>query len=73
MTDLDEQQRDTNMGHSITRGILVGVPAVLILLTISIWLMTDNDLGDALATALLPGTLLGSFAGGFAGMAVSMD
>jgi hypothetical protein len=72
MTDLDEQQRD-KMGQSITRGILVGVPAVLILLTIGIWLMTDNDLGDALATALLPGTLLGSFAGGFAGMAVSMD
>lgn len=61
------------MGHAIMRGMMIGVPVVLVLLTIGIWLMTDNDLGDSLATALLPGTLLGTFGGGFAGMATTMD
>jgi hypothetical protein len=73
MTDLDEQQHDAKMGNAITRGILIGIPVVLALLTIGIWLMTENDIGDSLATALLPGTLLGAFGGGFAGMATAMD
>ena len=73
MTDLDEEQRDTRMGRSITRGVMIGTPVTLILLTIGVWLMTDADIGDSLATALLPGVSLGAFAGGFAGMATTMD
>ena len=73
MTDLDEQQHDARMGRAISRGIAIGIPLVIVLLALGIWLMTNNDLGDSFATALLPGTLLGAFGGGFAGMASTMD
>ena len=72
-TDLEDQEHDSKMGHAIMRGATLGVPIVLILLTLGVWLMTDNDLADSFATAILPGTLLGTFGGGFAGMASAMD
>ena len=68
-----EIERDTKFGKAIVRGIVIGVPVVLAALTLGIWLLTDNDLGNSLATALLPGVLLGVFGGGFAGMASAMD
>jgi uncharacterized membrane protein (DUF485 family) len=61
------------MGRAIVRGILIGVPVVLIGLTIVVYLITENDLFDSLATAILPGILLGAFSGGFAGMAMTME
>lgn len=61
------------MGHAIVRGILIGVPVVLLGLTLGIYLITDNDLFDSFATAILPGILLGTFGGGFAGMAMTME
>lgn len=64
---------DIRFGKAILRGILIGVPVVLVGLTIGIWLITDNDLPDSIATALLPGVLLGVFGGGFAGMATAME
>lgn len=73
MTDLDDQQHDARMGHAIVRGMIIGLPVVLMLLTLGVWVMTDNDLGDSFATALLPGTMLGVFGGGFAGMATTME
>ncbi|HEY7469144.1 MAG TPA: hypothetical protein VIC07_06405 [Acidimicrobiia bacterium] len=60
------------MGPAIVRGILVGIPLVLVGLTIGIWLITDLDIFESLTTALLPGVLLGAFGGGFAGMAITM-
>jgi hypothetical protein len=69
----DEAAYDKKFGRAITLGALIGVPVVLVALTIGVWLMTDNDIGDSLATALLPGILLGVFGGGFAGMATAMD
>lgn len=60
------------MGPAIIRGILIGLPVVLIGLTIGIWAITDLDIFDSLTTALLPGILLGAFGGGFAGMASTM-
>lgn len=64
---------DIRFGKAILKGILIGVPVVLVGLTIGIWLITDNDLADSIATALLPGVLLGVFGGGFAGMATAME
>ena len=60
------------MGAAIIRGIVIGVPVVLVGLTIGIWLITDLDIFESMTTALLPGILLGAFGGGFAGMAMTM-
>lgn len=68
-----DSDNDTRLGKAILRGIVIGVPVVLVALTVGVWLITDNDLGDSLATALLPGVLLGAFGGGFAGMASALD
>ena len=61
------------MGSAIVKGVLIGVPVVLVGLTLGIFLITDNDLADSFATAILPGILLGVFGGGFAGMALTME
>jgi hypothetical protein len=60
------------MGPAIIRGILIGIPVVLVGLTIAVWLITDLDIFESMTTALLPGILLGAFGGGFAGMAATM-
>ncbi len=61
------------MGKAIIKGVIIGLPVVLVFLTISIWLITDLDWFDSFATALLPGILLGAFGGGFAGMSMTME
>ena len=61
------------MAKAVAKGVLIGFPVSLIGLTIAVWLITDLDLADSFATALLPGVLLGGFAGGFAGVAATMD
>lgn len=71
--DSHDLSRDRRMGTAILKGVAYGMPISLIGLTIAIWLITDLDLVDAFATALLPGTLLGGFAGGFVGVASTMD
>lgn len=68
-----DDDHDARMGKAILRGIAIGFPVCLIGLTLAIWLITDQDLADSFATALLPGVLLGAFAGGFAGVAATMD
>jgi hypothetical protein len=60
------------MGPAIIRGILIGIPVVLIGLTVGIWLITPLDIYESALTAALPGILLGAFGGGFAGMAMTM-
>lgn len=61
------------MGKAIIRGVLIGLPTVLVFLTVAIWLITDLDWFNSLVTALLPGILLGAFGGGFAGMSMTME
>lgn len=79
MVLMSEQTADTDitpaarMGKAIVRGVTIGLPAAIVGLTVTVWLITDLDLGNSFATALLPGVLLGGFAGGFAGMAMTMD
>ncbi|HUF16249.1 MAG TPA: hypothetical protein VMQ46_10215 [Acidimicrobiia bacterium] len=69
----DDDTRGSRMGKAVAKGVLIGFPVSLIGLTIAVWLITDLDLADSFATALLPGVLLGGFAGGFAGVAATMD
>lgn len=61
------------MGKAVAKGVLIGFPVALLGLTVAIWLITDLDIFDSFATALLPGILLGGFAGGFVGVAATMD
>lgn len=68
-----DSSRDARMGKAIIRGIAFGFPAAVLFLTAAIFLITDLDLADSFATALLPGILLGGFAGGFVGVAATMD
>jgi hypothetical protein len=71
MAEQEGAERDP-MGPAIIRGILIGIPVVLVGLSIGIWLITDLDIFESMTTALLPGILLGAFGGGFAGMAATM-
>ncbi|HEU4319337.1 MAG TPA: hypothetical protein VFS66_04585 [Acidimicrobiia bacterium] len=68
-----DEARDARMGKAIVKCLAIGFPTALIGLTLAVWLITDLDLADSFATALLPGILLGGFAGGFAGVAMTMD
>lgn len=72
-TEQADSTRDSRMGKAILKGLAIGFPASLVILTVAIWLITDLDLADSFATALLPGILFGGFAGGFAGVAATMD
>lgn len=68
-----ESGQDNNMGASITRGILMGLPLGMIVMFLAFWLATDLDFLDSVGAALLPGISFGVFAGGFAGMAIAMS
>ena len=72
MAEQPEVNERDPMGTAIIRGILIGIPVVLVGLSIGIWLITDLDIFESITTALLPGILLGAFGGGFAGMAATM-
>ncbi len=68
-----EDANDSRMQTMLVRCILIGIPVAIAVLTLAVWLITDQDLPDAISTALLPGILLGVFAGGFTGVALTMD
>ncbi len=72
MTHGDDSTNDGKMGKAILRGVGLGLPAAIVLLTAAVWLITDLDLGDSFATALLPGVMLGGLAGGFVGLTRTM-
>ena len=71
MAEHEVTERDP-MGPAIIRGIIIGIPVVLVGLSVGIWLITDLDIFESMTTALLPGILLGAFGGGFTGMAATM-
>jgi ABC-type Mn2+/Zn2+ transport system permease subunit len=68
-----DRDHDAAFGKAVLRGAAIGLPVAVIGLTLVVWLITDNDLGDSFATAILPGVLLGVFGGGFVGVAANMD
>jgi hypothetical protein len=57
----------------IARFVALGVPIGIVGLTLAVWLITDLDIYDSFATAIMPGVLLGAFSGGFVGMTVGME
>lgn len=61
------------MGAAIIKGIIIGLPVVIVGLTFGVMAITDLDIVNSFATAILPGILLGAFGGGFAGMAATMQ
>ncbi len=69
----EERSAEASMGHAVTKGVLIGLPVALIGITLALFFFTEQDLGEAAVTAILPGVLLGVFGGGFAGMAITMD
>lgn len=68
-----EEGSDQQMGKAVSRGVTLGCPAGIVFLTLAVWLITGQSLGQSFTTALLPGVLLGGFAGGFIGLTISMD
>lgn len=70
--DAQDTGQDSNMGATITKGILFGVPVGMIVMILTFWLSTDLDFLNSVGAALLPGISFGVFAGGFAGMAIAM-
>ncbi len=73
VSDQAAADQDARMGRAVIRGIKVALPLAVVFLTLAIWLITDLELADAFAAALLPSVLIGVFAGGFAGVAATMD
>lgn len=70
------EEHDTTSGRTgkaITRGVVIGLPVGIVGLTLAVWLITDLDVFDSFATAIMPGVLLGAFGGGFVGMTMSME
>ncbi len=69
----DEINHDLAFGMAILKGGLVGLPIMIVLITVGVWAITDQGWETSLVIALLPGVLFGGFGGGFAGMIRSMD
>lgn len=64
----DDEEQGARMGKAVARGAAVAVPFTYVLLVVVLLLITNEDLGQVLITAFLPGVLLGGFFGGFYGM-----
>jgi len=63
---------DLEFGKSILSYSVIGLPLMVVFLTVALWFIADLDWGTAIATALLPGVLFGVFGGGFVGMLLAM-
>lgn len=68
-----DAERAARMRRAIFRGIIIGMPAAVVGLTVAISLLTDLGWMDSFVAAVLPGAGLGGFAGGFAGIASTME
>ena len=71
--DDDGVEHEARMAKAITRDITIALPVALVFVTAVLMLFTERTLGDAVATALVPGVLIGVFFGGFSGTARTMD
>lgn len=71
-TDDTAREHESRMVKAIVRDISVALPIALLVLFGALMVFTDKSVGDAIATALLPGVLIGVFFGGFSGTARTM-
>lgn len=72
-TDDTAIEHESRMIKAIVRDVTVALPVALVFLTVALIMFTEKSIGDAIATALLPGVLIGVFFGGFSGTARTMD
>lgn len=63
----EEENIDLVFGKAIVKGALIGLPLMLVFVSVSVLLMTEESVATSLTTGLLPGVLLGVFGGGFLG------
>ncbi|MDE0369773.1 MAG: hypothetical protein OXI84_06505 [bacterium] len=64
---------DLAFGMAIMKGSLVGLPLMIVFITVAVWLGTGQSWQTSIATSLLPGVLFGVFGGGFLGMLRALD
>jgi len=64
---------DLAFGMAIMKGSIVGLPLMIVFMTVAVWMTTGQSWQTSIATALLPGVLFGVFGGGFIGMIRAMD
>ncbi|HET7847036.1 MAG TPA: hypothetical protein VFL72_06045 [Acidimicrobiia bacterium] len=69
----EHESNSGNTAKSIASAVAIGLPVGIVGLTLAVWLITDLDIYDSFATAIMPGVLLGAFSGGFVGMTASMN
>ena len=72
-TDDTTIEHESRMIKAIVRDITVALPLALLVVFAALMVFTEKSVGDAIATALLPGVLIGVFFGGFSGTARTMD
>ncbi len=74
-TETDEAAADqeARMIRAVVRDTAVALPLALLAVFGALVIFTDNSIGDAVTTSLLPGVLIGVFFGGFSGTARTMD
>src|SRR5690606_13041090 len=65
-----ETSNESSLGAAVTKGILIGIPFGLLIMSIVFWLLGSTDLPNAVAAAALPGTLFAVSAGGFTGVTI---
>ena len=71
--DHDGENIDLVFGKAVMKGALIGLPLMLVFITLAVWWVTGQSLETSVATSLLPGVLFGVFGGGFIGMLGALD
>ena len=64
---------DLAFGMAIMKGSVIGLPFMIVFITVAVWMVTGQSWQTSIATALLPGVLFGVFGGGFIGMLRALD
>ena len=67
MSDHEEENIDVIFGKAVLKGALIGLPIMLVFITVSVRLITDEPLHISVVSSILAGVLLGVFGGGFIG------
>ena len=71
--DHDGENIDLAFGKAVIKGALIGLPLMVVFITLAVWWVTGQSLETSVATSLLPGVLFGVFGGGFIGMLGALD
>ena len=72
MSDHEEENMDLVFGKAVARGAMMGLPVMLVFISVAVYLITDQTIADSITTSLLSGILLGVFSGGFLGAISAM-